>query len=479
MNASPDSLVGRNLKHYAVEELIGQGGMGVVYRARDTKLQRPVALKLLRPDLVADPERKTRFFQEARAAAALTHPAIAQVYDIDEDQGLTFIAMEYIDGRTVSLLVADRELDLMGAVEIAIQVAEGLAKAHAGNLIHRDIKSDNIMVTKDGHAKLLDFGLAKLFDAAPTDTSASLEAGPIPTRTMTQVFPPSFAPTQTLAGTIKGTINYMSPEQARGKALSPASDIFSLGIVLYEMVIGDRPFKGDTPFDTMHSIAFEEQKPVTIVRRNMPLRLHQIITRCLRKRPEDRYPDAQVLVVDLKSLKRDLESGTRESLPIGDKFRGGLERLTAAMPFGRTGLIVLIAALLVTVVFFVLQIPWGNLFTLAALAFLINRYIRGRKTRQMRGFAEKIAKDASVRAILFRENRATVIVDKAQAKTNIRITSLLDAINHRRFFGDPIGAEIKDDMTDAAFQELLKTPGILYARDDTPSASKSSKRGKS
>jgi len=147
LHESPDALIGRSLKHYAVEEWLGQGGMGVVYRALDTKLRRPVAIKLLRPDLVADPDRRARFVQEARAAASLTHPAIAQIYDIDEADGELFIAMEFIDGRTVSRLIAGGELDLLSAVEIALQIAEGLAKAHAQGLIHRDIKSDNIMVT--------------------------------------------------------------------------------------------------------------------------------------------------------------------------------------------------------------------------------------------------------------------------------------------------------------------------------------------
>ena len=169
-------MIGRTLKHYVIEKTLGDGGMGVVYRARDTRLERPVAIKLLKPELVADPGRKARFLREARSAAAVTHPAIAQVYDIDEDAGTTFIAMEYVDGRTVGRLVAEGELDLMGSVEIAVQIAEGLAKAHEANIIHRDIKSDNIMVTREGHAKLLDFGIAKLLDAAAGDTEVDLSA---------------------------------------------------------------------------------------------------------------------------------------------------------------------------------------------------------------------------------------------------------------------------------------------------------------
>jgi serine/threonine protein kinase len=157
-------MIGKTLKHFELEELLGKGGMGVVYRARDTRLKRPVALKILRSDLVINRDRQRRFLQEARAAAAVTHPAIAQIYDVDEVDETTFIAMEFIEGETVGQLVTKRELDLMGSVEIALQVAEGLSRAHEANIVHRDIKSDNIMVTKDGHAKLLDFGLAKLLD---------------------------------------------------------------------------------------------------------------------------------------------------------------------------------------------------------------------------------------------------------------------------------------------------------------------------
>ncbi|HSA96682.1 MAG TPA: serine/threonine-protein kinase, partial [Acidobacteriota bacterium] len=157
-------MVGQTLKHYRIETRLGKGGMGVVYRARDTRLDRPVALKTLPPGLIADPERKSRLLREARSAAAISHPAIAQVYEIDETDGVLFIAMEYVDGKTVSKLIADGELDLLGAIEIAIQIAEGLAKAHDAGILHRDIKSDNIMVTRDGHAKLLDFGLAKLVE---------------------------------------------------------------------------------------------------------------------------------------------------------------------------------------------------------------------------------------------------------------------------------------------------------------------------
>lgn len=449
-------MIGQTLKHYTIEAVLGQGGMGIVYRARDTKLDRPVALKLLKPDLVSDPDRKGRFQREARSAAALTHPAIAQVYDIDEDRGTMFIAMEYIDGRTVTRLIADGELDLMGAVEIARQIAEGLAKAHEANIIHRDIKSDNIMVTRDGHAKLLDFGLAKLLETglekpeSPTDLS----------RTLTQ------EQAHTLAGAVMGTINYMSPEQVRGRSLDPRSDIFSFGVVLYEMVTGERPFKGDSPLDTMHAIVFEEPKPVTEIRKNLPPQLHRIIFRCLRKRREDRYPEAHSLAVDLKNLEHDLETGTRRPLPAGQRLLGWVEWLKVSFPYGTNGLIILAAVLVLTIIFVVTKIQWGNLIGPAFIVLFAFRFARNRKRRMLNAFTKKVSSFPEVRAIVIRDNQVTVVTDKAPARTYIRIASLIDGINRKLYFSKPIVAAIRDDLSEPEFHGLLRTPGAVYAREE-------------
>ena len=213
-------MIGKTLKHFKVEELLGKGGMGVVYRARDVRLDRPVAIKVLKPDLTADRDRQRRFLQEARAASAVTHPAIAQIYDVDEVEGVTFIAMEFVEGQTVRQLITNRELDLLGAIEIALQVSEGLNRAHKANIVHRDIKSDNIMVTRDGHAKLLDFGLAKLLDP--------MKETPIKDSTKDLTHTATFSQTQ--PGTILGTVAYMSPEQARGQQVNQSSDVFSMGL---------------------------------------------------------------------------------------------------------------------------------------------------------------------------------------------------------------------------------------------------------
>jgi tRNA A-37 threonylcarbamoyl transferase component Bud32 len=449
-------MIGKVLKHYRIEALLGKGGMGEVYRARDLRLERPVALKLVRSDLTANAERLRRFLQEARAAAAVTHPAIAQVYDIDEVDGTTFIAMEYVEGQTVSQLIALRELDLLAAVEIALQIAEGLARAHKANIVHRDIKPENIMVTRDGHAKLLDFGLAKLLEEEKPLTGEP--AREIVTHTETLM--------HTLSGFVMGTINYMSPEQARGQPVDQRSDIFSLGIVIYEMVTGELPFKRETPLDTMHAIAFEEVKPVTILRRNLPPQVHRIVSRCLRKRADDRYPDAQALAVDLKHLKGEIESGTQSSLSVAQKLMGWLEWLKASVPFGTTGIAVL-ALVLVLVGFLVFaNVRWGTMAGTVVIGLLIFRYVRNRKGRMLNRFVAKVSKLKGVQAVIIKEDLVTVIVDRAQAKTYLRINSLVDGVNKRLFLGRPVSSAIKDDLTPEELQTYLRQPGVAYVRDD-------------
>jgi serine/threonine protein kinase len=450
------SMIGQMLKHYKVEELLGMGGMGVVYRARDTKLQRPVALKLLKPELVADPERKSRFLVEARSAAAVTHPAIASVYDIDEADGTMFIAMEYIEGRTVGRLIAEGELDLQGAVEIGHQIAEGLARAHEAGIIHRDIKSDNIMVTRDGHAKLLDFGLAKLLDPGLTEDDIPAEVS----RTLTR------ERVHTIAGTVLGTTNYMSPEQARGRTVDSRSDLFSLGIVLYEMVTGELPFNRETALDTMHAIVFEEPKPVTSVRRNLPPQVHQIISRCLRKRPEDRYPDAARLADDLKRLEQSLETGTSLSLPAGERIKIWLESVKTSVPLGNKGLIILAAVLVLAIAMLFTRVQWGSLIGPAFIALFGYRFIRNRKRRLLTEFTKKISKLPEVKAVVIREDHVTVVLDKASPKTYLRINSRIESLNSSLFFGKPAVVEIKDNLSSAEIQKYIRQPSVAYVSDD-------------
>ncbi len=448
-------MLGKELKHFKIEELLGQGGMGVVYRARDVRLDRQVAIKILRADLTANPDRKRRFLLEAKAASAVTHPSIAQIYDVDEVEGTTYIAMEFVEGQTVGQLISKRELDLIGSIEITLQVAEGLSKAHEANIVHRDIKADNIMVTRDGHAKLLDFGLAKLLDPVAPEEDSDVQ-GIQAAETLSHTQP----------GTVMGTSGYMSPEQARGMPVSQASDVFSMGIVLYEMVTGELPFKGDTPLDTMHSIAFDEARPITVIRRNLPPELHRIISRCLRKKPENRYRNARALALDLKKLKHDLDSGIQRSLPPEERVRGFLEGLKTSIPFGPKGISIAVLGLALAVLLVFKKIEVGALVAFGVVGITVYRYIRNRKNRMIKRFTSRISKIPEVQAIIRRENHITIVVDEAKAKTYIWINSMVDMVNKKLYFGKNIEASVRDDFPPDEFQHILRKPSVTYVRDD-------------
>ncbi len=451
-------MIGQTLKQYTIEAILGKGGMGTVYRARDTRLQRPVALKVLSEDLTTDPDRRQRFFQEARAAAAITHPAIAQVYDVDEVDGITFIAMELVEGQTLRQLITGKDLDLLASMEVSIQVGEGLARAHEKGIVHRDIKSENIMVTRDGHAKILDFGLAKLNPIHNVDSNSGAEAR------MSQMA--TLALTQ--AGMVVGTLAYMSPEQARGRELDHRSDIFSLGVTIYEMATGQLPFSGESPLDTMHAIAFEETRPITSLRQNLPPDLQRIVTRCLRKRPEDRYPDAGALVADLKALKRDLESGVTRTTPIADRLRDRLVALKNLPPkslYWIYGASVLVALALIFIVAnrFELSFPSVVLVVLGLYAY---RKLRHRTLRLKKRFAAKAAKMPEVLLVAWPQQQATVVVDKVQAKVYLRLNGLMEDLNKKLFFGHPMTVVVRDDVTAEEFRTILREAGVLYVRDD-------------
>ncbi len=320
----PPHVIGRTIKNYEIEEQLGKGGMGVVYRARDIRLNRPVALKVIAPEQIGDEDRRRRFVQEARAASAINHPAIAHIYEIDEVEGLLYIAMEFVEGSTLRQIAARRELDLSSAVDVAIQVADALASAHEAGIVHRDIKSDNVMVTKDGHPKVLDFGLAKqLGGGSDPAGGASL----LQTVTLAH----------TKAGMIVGTVSYMSPEQARGLPADKRSDIFSFGVVLYEMVAGKLPFEGASALDTMHALAFEPAAPVTTMRADIPWSLQRIIDMCLQKKADDRYQDLREAVTDLKAVKREVDSGVASGTPIAYRLKSWTRDWTRG--FSKRGLL--------------------------------------------------------------------------------------------------------------------------------------------
>ncbi len=450
-------MIGETIGHYRVEELLGKGGMGVVYRARDNRLGRSVALKLLPPEFTRDPDRKSRFLQEARAASAVNHPAIAQVYDVDESEQGLFIAMELVEGKTVKALIERRELDVLGALEIATQVAGGLQRAHEAGVVHRDVKPENVIVTPEGHAKILDFGLAKLLEPTPqgADGLSQME---------------TLAKTQ--AGFVLGTLRYMSPEQARGQAIDHRSDIFSVGVMLYEMVSGQLPFAGGSALDTLHAIAFEETRPVTALRPNLPASLQRVITRCLRKRPQDRYPDAKELVGDLKAVQREIESGVSTKVPLAARLQEQWQSLRDRtlgdwlLP-AAVGVVVL--AVLVSLFFVGRADETGpGLFFTVLGGLFIWRRIRNRRLRIARRFVRKASRIPEVRLIVIERMRFLVLVDRAQARTYLRANAALDSINASMFFGEPFALAIRDAFTPEEERALLAGPGVLYVREGPP-----------
>ncbi|HKW14823.1 MAG TPA: serine/threonine-protein kinase, partial [Candidatus Krumholzibacteria bacterium] len=286
-------MIGRRLAHYEIVEKLGQGGMGEVYRAHDSKLARDVALKVLPDDAARDPERHARFVREARSIAALKHPNIVTVYSVEEADGVTFLTMELVEGRSLSELIPGDGLRLDRFFDHAIPLSDAIGFAHERGITHRDLKPGNIMVDRDGRLKVLDFGLAKVLSLG-----SGLETAETVVRTH-----------DTAAGRILGTPAYMSPEQAEGKNIDHRSDIFSLGIVLYEMATGKRPFEGDTPISTISSILKDQPKSVSDLKPANPRELGRIISHCLEKDPERRFQTAKDVRNELEGLRREVDSG--------------------------------------------------------------------------------------------------------------------------------------------------------------------------
>ena len=274
-------MIGQTISHYHILEKLGGGGMGVVYKAEDTRLRRYVALKFLPEEQSGDRQTLKRFEGEARAASALNHPNICTIYEIDEHGGQPFIAMEFLDGQTLQSLLVDRPVELPRALQIAIEIADAVAAAHAGGIIHRDLKPANIFITRRGHAKVLDFGLAKM--GMHLAAGAATEG-----RSVNPVTEP---------GVILGTVAYMSPEQTRGEPLDASSDVFSIGVVLYEVFARRHPFRAASTLAWMHEIASTNPLLLSVLRPELPPELDLIIQRALAKDRLRRYSSASELSV--------------------------------------------------------------------------------------------------------------------------------------------------------------------------------------
>ncbi len=292
-------MIGKTISHYKILEKIGEGGMGVVYKAQDTKLDRIVALKFLPRHLLCDDEAKTRFVHEAKAASALDHPNIATIYEIDQVEAECFISMAYVEGKSIKELIKEKTFSIQEVLDISIQIAEGLNAAHKKAIVHRDIKSDNIMLTDEGLVKIMDFGLAKLKGVSRV----------------------------TKAGTTVGTVSYMSPEQARGKDVDHRTDIWSLGVILYEMLTRQLPFKGDYEQAVLYSILNEEPKLITDLRPDLPGELEQIMNKALSKSLDSRYHKGQDMLIDLRRVRSKLE-GAKQQPPVKE-----LQPSIAVLPF--------------------------------------------------------------------------------------------------------------------------------------------------
>jgi len=298
---------GSNVAHYRIGSRLGEGGMGAVYLADDTRLGRRVALKVLPVNVAADPERMHRFVQEAKLASALTHPNVAYIYEIGEDDGLRFLAMEYVAGEALSVRLARGPVAFTELLSVGIQVADALDDAHSKGIVHRDIKPSNLMLTPRGYVKVLDFGLAKL------------ETPGVGNKTGKQM-PPDETQVMTSAGVVMGTVAYMSPEQALGREVDHRTDLFSLGVVLYEMATARLPFPGATPSESMARILGSQPDAMARFNYDIPESLDRVVRKCLEKDRERRYQSARELLVDLKNLERDA-SGTRATVAAAPAHR--------------------------------------------------------------------------------------------------------------------------------------------------------------
>ncbi len=288
-------MIGRELNQYRIVAQLGKGGMGEVYLAHDTQLDRKVALKILPPEMAASPQRVERFKREARAVAALTHPNIVTIHSVEEARGLHFLTMELVTGKTLDALIAQDGLPLERIFDVAIPLADALSEAHAKGITHRDLKPANVMVTDDGRVKVLDFGLAKFHESAGADDERA------PTRTLTE------------EGALVGTMPYMSPEQVKGAPVDHRSDIFSLGVILYEMATGKRPFGGASSAELISALLRDDPPAVSDVNASVPRHLGRIIRMCLEKDPAQRYQSAADVRNELRALRMEVASGVTEA----------------------------------------------------------------------------------------------------------------------------------------------------------------------
>src|SRR6266576_5908780 len=311
-------MIGKTLRNYRITEKLGAGGQAAVYKATDAKLGRTVVIKVLPQELTSKEANLKRFEREARLASSLVHPNICTIFDLDEEEGVHFIVMQHVDGRNVRQLVNGRPLELRTTLLIALQVADALAAAHARGIVHRDVKSGNIMVTPSGQVKVLDFGLAKLLDETEAASTGMHRTE------LTEV------------GVPYGTATYAAPEQARGDRVDKRADVFSLGVLLYEMLTGTWPFRGKTTIDVRHAVLHDAPRPISELRKEpLPLRLQQILDRCMAKEPRDRYQKMEEVRDDLRGVLQEVSSSETTGQPFTSVMPEPARHLAGANPVSR------------------------------------------------------------------------------------------------------------------------------------------------
>jgi tRNA A-37 threonylcarbamoyl transferase component Bud32/predicted esterase len=390
------SMIGKTIAHYHITEMIGKGGMGVVYKARDTHLDRSVAIKVLPTEAVADTERKRRFVQEAKAASALNHPNIITIHDISQADGVDFIAMEHVEGRTLNRFISAAKLNLEQALDIAIQIASALAAAHAAGIVHRDLKPSNIMITEKGLVKVLDFGLAKLTERIHSSVSSTAE-------TMTPI---------TDQGAVVGTAAYMSPEQAEGNPVDARSDVFSFGAVFYELLSGRRAFQGESYVSTLSAILRDTPTPIRKLRVDVPAEMERTVSRCLEKNREARYASAAEVWRDLNAVQ--LKLTARQA-----GFKMIIRKPQFAIP-----MMIVLAALAVAIGWFWVRssrINWARTVALPEAARLIDAQRNCAALQLIRQVEPYLKNDSELESLRKTATvRATITTDPPGADVYIR-----------------------------------------------------------
>jgi len=414
---------GRQIGNYKIVGRLGSGGMGEVYLADDTRLKRKIALKLLPPHFMVNPDRVRRFEREARAASALNHPNIVTIYEIGQSDSAHFIATEFVDGKTLRQMINEKPLKLSETLNVAIQVAGALMGAHAAGIVHRDIKPENIMVRSDGYIKILDFGLAKLTEQQTAETETE-------TPTLLQSNP----------GLVMGTVQYMSPEQARGKKVDARSDIWSFGVVLYELLAGRVPFSGETPSHVMVSL-MEDELPALSTFVDVPPELDRIVTRALRKKPRERYQTASELANDLKNLKQELQlearlKGFLEAVPSSKKGTTGAQASPLAAGFATKTV--------------ALQSPETSPHPTSSAEYLVNE-IKGHK-RALALVA--IAMVIAVMGVYLYITRKPNVASTNEAIDSVAVLPFVNVNN------DPSAEYLSDGISDSIIGSLSQLPNL-------------------